>query len=158
MRRDAGCEVTAAPWVRTRFCGIFFKCGLGFSSCARRVRKPLARCSNPQGRVAQLAEHSALNRQVVGSIPTASTSLRPHLVGYGSACQPIPHCRLDWLKRGEGCRAGALAEAGSPSIACSSRSLFARSSLLATYQNFPVHHPQSSAEVFGITANAAWLR
>ncbi len=25
------------------------------------------------GRVAQLAEHSALNRQVVGSIPTAST-------------------------------------------------------------------------------------
>jgi hypothetical protein len=27
------------------------------------------------GRVAQLAEHSALNRQVVGSIPTASTKL-----------------------------------------------------------------------------------
>ena len=26
------------------------------------------------GRVAQLAEHSALNRQVVGSIPTASTN------------------------------------------------------------------------------------
>src|SRR5580692_2612445 len=37
-------------------------------------------CANPlhgsfllPGRVAQLAEHSALNRQVVGSIPTAST-------------------------------------------------------------------------------------
>lgn len=29
--------------------------------------------SNPSGRVAQLAEHSTLNRQVVGSIPTAST-------------------------------------------------------------------------------------
>ena len=27
----------------------------------------------PFGRVAQLAEHSTLNRQVVGSIPTAST-------------------------------------------------------------------------------------
>jgi hypothetical protein len=30
----------------------------------------------PNGRVAQLAEHSALNRQVVGSIPTASTIFR----------------------------------------------------------------------------------
>ena len=29
----------------------------------------------PPGRVAQLAEHSTLNRQVVGSIPTASTML-----------------------------------------------------------------------------------
>jgi hypothetical protein len=29
----------------------------------------------PLGRVAQLAEHSTLNRQVVGSIPTASTTL-----------------------------------------------------------------------------------
>ena len=32
------------------------------------------------GRVAQLAEHSALNRQVVGSIPTASTK---ELITYG---------------------------------------------------------------------------
>ena len=31
----------------------------------------------PTGRVAQLAEHSALNRQVVGSIPTASTRFHP---------------------------------------------------------------------------------
>lgn len=32
------------------------------------------------GRVAQLAEHSALNRQVVGSIPTASTRISPFLL------------------------------------------------------------------------------
>ncbi len=37
-----------------------------------------------KGRVAQLAEHSALNRQVVGSIPTAPTNLAlPDLVPHG---------------------------------------------------------------------------
>ena len=39
--------------------------------CAQTL---LARTVTPPGRVAQLAEHSALNRQVVGSIPTASTT------------------------------------------------------------------------------------
>ena len=33
------------------------------------------------GRVAQLAEHSALNRQVEGSIPSASTNLKKHILG-----------------------------------------------------------------------------
>lgn len=36
--------------------------------------KSLRSAFQPNGRVAQLAEHSALNRQVVGSIPTASTN------------------------------------------------------------------------------------
>ena len=36
---------------------------------------PLPEDSNNLGRVAQLAEHSTLNRQVEGSIPSASTIL-----------------------------------------------------------------------------------
>jgi hypothetical protein len=34
--------------------------------------------NNSRGPVAQLAEHSTLNRQVVGSIPTGSTILNPN--------------------------------------------------------------------------------
>jgi len=56
-------------------------------------------------------------------------------VGYGSANHPIPHCKLDCLERGEGCRAGALAEAGFSSIAWSRCSLIARSSFSALHQN-----------------------
>ena len=37
------------------------------------TKAPALRLIKSSGRVAQLAEHSALNRQVVGSIPTAST-------------------------------------------------------------------------------------
>jgi hypothetical protein len=41
---------------------------------SQAVCNPSFRTAHPTfGRVAQLAEHSALNRQVVGSIPTAST-------------------------------------------------------------------------------------
>ena len=36
---------------------------------------------HPRGRVAQLAEHSALNRQVEGSIPSAST-IKSGIYGY----------------------------------------------------------------------------
>jgi hypothetical protein len=39
----------------------------------------------PFGRVAQLAEHSTLNRQVVGSIPTASTISDRQFVTLASA-------------------------------------------------------------------------
>src|ERR1017187_9385095 len=50
-----------------------FKVWEAFSP-SRRSRKKASRAAHqPSGRVAQLAEHSALNRQVVGSIPTAST-------------------------------------------------------------------------------------
>jgi hypothetical protein len=42
--------------------------------------------SIPSGRVAQLAEHSTLNRQVVGSIPTASTN---HIL---KDLQELPPC------------------------------------------------------------------
>ena len=52
----------------------FSRCGTDILSRTGRARSPLARLSKPSGRVAQLAEHSALNRQVVGSIPTASTN------------------------------------------------------------------------------------
>ena len=56
-----------------------------FSRIAEEFRVIPALCISPRhttfsttsGRVAQLAEHSALNRQVVGSIPTASTNSRP---------------------------------------------------------------------------------
>ncbi len=53
-------------------------CVAGVFRRKARARKSLARLIQPPwtypfGRVAQLAEHSALNRQVVGSIPTAST-------------------------------------------------------------------------------------
>ena len=41
-------------------------------------RHPLPEDSNKPGRVAQLAEHSTLNRQVEGSIPSASTTSKPH--------------------------------------------------------------------------------
>jgi hypothetical protein len=44
-----------------------------FTAALSRARQPQARLFI-SGRVAQLAEHSALNRQVVGSIPTASTN------------------------------------------------------------------------------------
>ena len=54
----------------------FSRCGVIFRSAQAASEKPLVRHSFLNGRVAQLAEHSALNRQVVGSIPTASTSLR----------------------------------------------------------------------------------
>ena len=42
-----------------------------------RARQAPRQAIHPQGRVAQLEEHSALNRQVVGSIPTASTKNSP---------------------------------------------------------------------------------
>jgi hypothetical protein len=41
--------------------------------CNGSHRHPLPEESNNTGRVAQLAEHSTLNRQVEGSIPSAST-------------------------------------------------------------------------------------
>ncbi len=44
-----------------------------FSPCPCRAIFPLHGLFTPSGRVAQLAEHSALNRQVEGSIPSAST-------------------------------------------------------------------------------------
>ena len=44
-----------------------------FEPCSDCAHVPLPIKSSAIGRVAQLAEHSALNRQVVGSIPTAST-------------------------------------------------------------------------------------
>jgi hypothetical protein len=44
-----------------------------FSLDPRRAIFPLHGVFTPSGRVAQLAEHSALNRQVEGSIPSAST-------------------------------------------------------------------------------------
>ena len=59
----------------SRVCAIFFKGRAGNLCPAQAVRKlspPHGSFRSP-GRVAQLAEHSALNRQVVGSIPTAST-------------------------------------------------------------------------------------
>src|ERR1035441_5610746 len=67
-------------------CAIFFKGSREFLP-ARTVSKKLPPhgLSRWPGRVAQLAEHSALNRQVVGSIPTASTrfpiqAIRPLLI------------------------------------------------------------------------------
>jgi hypothetical protein len=51
----------------------FSRCRRDFSSFRSRAGKLSASFPEQHGRVAQLAEHSALNRQVVGSIPTAST-------------------------------------------------------------------------------------
>jgi hypothetical protein len=51
----------------------FQKYGLIFSSRTNRAQIPPQRDFSQLGRVAQLAEHSALNRQVEGSIPSAST-------------------------------------------------------------------------------------
>ena len=48
----------------------------------------------PSGRVAQLAEHSALNRQVVGSIPTASTNQNQQLRAIGSEPKTAKKWRL----------------------------------------------------------------
>src|ERR1700722_19158540 len=45
----------------------------GIFALIRLAQHASLRSIYPPGRVAQLAEHSALNRQVVGSIPTAST-------------------------------------------------------------------------------------
>src|SRR5580693_2363234 len=41
------------------------------------ANRPPPQGAKPKGRVAQLVEHSTLNRLVVGSIPTASTSFLP---------------------------------------------------------------------------------
>jgi hypothetical protein len=61
-------------WIRASNVLYFQRCGLFFSP-AQVVRKlPSSAIFSQAGRVAQLAEHSALNRQVEGSIPSASTS------------------------------------------------------------------------------------
>ena len=58
-----------------------------------RSQRPAPR-SSTQGRVAQLAEHSALNRQVEGSIPSAPTiylaSFGPESGGVDSI-SGVPH-------------------------------------------------------------------
>ena len=70
------------------------RCGGVFAPSLRAHRLTTAHLkAHPTGRVAQLAEHSALNRQVVGSIPTASTI--PHRpcsksLGKSPAAQPNP--------------------------------------------------------------------
>ena len=51
----------------------FSRCGTHFLSRSKPRKITSHAAFKPSGRVAQLAEHSALNRQVVGSIPTAST-------------------------------------------------------------------------------------
>ena len=58
--------------------GIFFKVREEFFRSAHAAQDRLRRGFFNEGRVAQLAEHSALNRQVVGSIPTASTKFPVH--------------------------------------------------------------------------------
>jgi hypothetical protein len=65
----------AAPLELHTQYAIFFKVRESFSSRRNRLERiPPCGFIKPSGRVAQLAEHSALNRQVVGSIPTASTN------------------------------------------------------------------------------------
>jgi hypothetical protein len=54
-------------------CYIFEGAGSIFSRSNRAQILALHGFSIKPGRVAQLAEHSALNRQVEGSIPSAST-------------------------------------------------------------------------------------
>ena len=51
----------------------FLRVSDDFLADQRRAIFPLQGVLTPSGRVAQLAEHSALNRQVEGSIPSAST-------------------------------------------------------------------------------------
>ena len=58
-----------------RLCYILKSTGRFFFPHKLRANSLALRFSN-LGRVAQLAEHSALNRQVEGSIPSASTILR----------------------------------------------------------------------------------
>ena len=71
--RRRGRDAWAGRTVRGRVCGIFFLERAEFLPARIMCGGSSARISAPSGRVAQLAEHSALNRQVVGSIPTAST-------------------------------------------------------------------------------------
>jgi hypothetical protein len=52
-----------------------FRVAASFWPAVTVLDVPLCTVFQLFGRVAQLAEHSALNRQVVGSIPTASTKL-----------------------------------------------------------------------------------
>lgn len=54
-------------------CYIFQRSVMIFLLIPRRATFPLPGVFAPFGRVAQLAEHSTLNRQVEGSIPSAST-------------------------------------------------------------------------------------
>ena len=48
----------------------------------------------PKGRVAQLVEHSTLNRLVVGSIPTASTTFLPIYQALTSTSRLLPTMRF----------------------------------------------------------------
>ena len=68
--------------------GILFKCGevsRASLSDLHVVRSLPLRQGSRSGRVAQLVEHSTLNRLVVGSIPTASTNYL-----YGSLTEWAP--------------------------------------------------------------------
>lgn len=58
--------------------------------------KVLALLKDPlqSGRVAQLVEHSTLNRLVVGSIPTASTTHLPVFQAFKSTSRLLPTMRF----------------------------------------------------------------
>jgi hypothetical protein len=70
MRQAGRC---AALEFAAALCYIF-QGATGILSAGKVGEGMLRTISHRCGRVAQLAEHSALNRQVVGSIPTASTN------------------------------------------------------------------------------------
>ena len=79
-REDPTCRISAGAAFGNGFIGMLFSSRWQrFKAlCLDRARYTSARSSD-YGRVAQLAEHSALNRQVEGSIPSASTIKFKHL-------------------------------------------------------------------------------
>ena len=112
-------EVARRAWVRAASVVYFLRCGSDFH-LRRKSRRNVdgAAFLNPSGRVAQLAEHSALNRQVEGSIPSASTSLRPVGLRLGGPASVLssarrarfgPSLNTAGHLKGEGCCAVASA-------------------------------------------------
>ncbi len=84
----ARCRQTFFGIIR-RFMLYFSRCGLDFFPQNTVRLSPRCAVFLPKsGRVAQLAEHSALNRQVVGSIPTASTNYINQLGRFSSVIFP----------------------------------------------------------------------
>jgi hypothetical protein len=71
--------VRSALWIQSVHCVILCKDWQAKPADSPCASIPAAQRFKPIGRVAQLAEHSALNRQVVGSIPTASTIPRAQM-------------------------------------------------------------------------------